>query len=70
MSQSVASVLTESNLKLSPSILIDTMVNNKTMEVEKDKESLNNEEHKLKSDGGLLSGIENFISMFSFFLKL
>ena len=53
---------TESNLTLSPSVSVDTMVNKETMEVETSKESPNNQEFKSKRDGDLLSGIQNVIS--------
>ena len=62
MAQSLTNFLTKSNSNLSPSVSIDTMVNKETMEVEKGKESPNNEEFKSKRDGDLFSGIKNVIS--------
>ena len=53
---------TESNSTLCPSVFVDTMMNKEKMEVEKDKESPNNEEFKSKRDGYLLLGIKNVIS--------
>lgn len=60
--------LAESYSILSPSVLVDTMVTNETMEVlENDKESLDNEECKIKGDGDLFSGTKIVISILNTF---
>ena len=63
MAQSLTNFLIESNSNLSPSVLLDTMVNKETMEVEKEKEFLDNEECKSKIDGDLFSSIKIVISI-------
>ena len=70
MYQSSIKFLSESNSSLSTSLLVDTMVTKETMEVEKDKESPNNEKSKSKSDGDLILGTKNVILIFIFFLRV
>ena len=45
------------------------MVNKETMEVEKDKESLDNEECRSKRDGDLFSGVKNVILVLIIFFQ-
>ena len=58
---------TESNLL--PNILLGTTMDKETMEIDKDKESLDNEESKNKSVGDLFSGIKFVIWILNVFLK-
>ena len=58
---------TESNL--SPNILVDTTMDKETMEIDKDKESLDNEKSKNKSFANIFLGIKFFIWILNVFLK-